>query len=399
MYNQPKWRLRMIPRKAAKICREFASRYPVVAILGPRQSGKTTLARDVFSDYPYVSLEELDTREFAATDPRGFLANYEKGKGIILDEIQHVPGLLSYIQTRVDEQQRPGAFVITGSHNFLIHQAVSQTLAGRVALLKLLPLSIDELGGPHLLPVQLNALMYTGFYPRIYAQHLPPSEWYQQYLRTYVEKDVRLIKNVPDLLTFQRFVKLCAGRIGQLLNLSSLSTDCGIDHRTAKGWISLLEMSYIIFTLPPYYANFGKRLVKMPKIYFYDVGLACSLLGIASPEEVATHYLRGGLFESMILADFMKQRCNAGKEPSLYFWRDQHGHEVDCILEQGGKVVPIEIKSGQTVSTDFFDGLEYWARLAGIPSAEGAVVYAGEESQNRSQGRVIGWKDCSALLQ
>jgi predicted AAA+ superfamily ATPase len=388
----------MIPRKAATICREFSSRYPVVAILGPRQSGKTTLAKEVFSDYTYVSLEELDIREFATTDPRGFLANYEKGKGIILDEIQHVPSLLSYIQTRVDEQQRPGAFVITGSHNFLIHQAVSQTLAGRVALLKLLPLSIDELENQLLLPDQLDDLIYSGFYPRIYAHHLPPAEWYQQYLRAYVEKDVRSIKNVPDLLTFLRFIKLCAGRIGQLLNLSSLSTDCGIDHRTAKGWISLLEASYIIFTLSPYHANFGKRLIKMPKIYFYDVGLACSLLGITSPKEVSTHYLRGGLFESMILADFMKQLCNTGKEPRLYFWRDQHGHEVDCILEQCGTVVPIEIKSSQTILKDSFDGLGYWARLAGIHSADGAVVYAGEERQNRSQGRVVGWKECSTIL-
>ena len=387
----------MIPRNAEATCRRIASQYPVLAILGPRQSGKTTLAKAVFPKYKYVTLEDLDMREFAATDPRGFLAAYQDG-GVILDEIQHVPGLLSYIQTIVDERQTPGEFVITGSHNFLIHQAISQTLAGRIFILTLLPLSIAELDSARLLPDRPDELIYKGMYPRVYAQNLSPTEWFQQYIRTYVEKDVRLIKNVTDLMAFQRFIKLCAGRIGQLLNLSSLGTECGIDQRTAKGWLSILEMSYIIFSLPPYFANLGKRLVKMPKLYFHDVGLACSLLGITSPEEVSSHYLRGGLFESLILSDLMKQRYHSGMEPKLYFWRDQHGHEVDCIVERGGRPFPIEIKSGQTVSSDFFDGLNYWDQLADKSSSGAAVVYGGSGSQKRSQGQVLGWKESATIL-
>ena len=386
----------MIPRNAGPTCKRLSEQYPVLAILGPRQSGKTTLAKKIFSEYTYVSLEDLDKRTFATTDPRGFLATHHNGKGIILDEIQHVPDLLSYIQTYVDEHSILGSFVITGSHNFLIHQAISQTLAGRIAIVTLLPLSIEELKTQQ---EQLDTLLFTGFYPRIYAHHLSPSEWHQNYVQTYVEKDIRLIKNVTDLLSFQRFMKLCAGRIGQLVNFSSLGADCGIDQRTVKTWISILEMSYIIFLLPPYFDNFSKRLVKMPKLYFYDTGLACSLLGITSAEQIKTHYLRGGLFESMILSDLMKQKFNKGEMPHLFFWRDQHGHEVDCILEHKASTLSIEIKAGQTVSSDYFNGLVYWNTLAKKPLSEGIVVYGGTEKQTREKGRVIGWRDLASVFE
>ena len=380
----------MIPRDAGATCVRLSQEYPVLAILGPRQSGKTTLARKIFSNYTYISLEDLDARTFAKSDPRGFLATYHKGVGVVLDEIQHVPELLSYIQTYVDQNSLLGSFIITGSHNFLIHQAISQTLAGRIAIVTLLPLCLSELQSHK---TELDTLLFTGFYPRIHAQKLHPSEWHQNYVRTYVEKEIRLIKNVTDLTSFQRFMKLCAGRIGQLVNYSSLASDCGIDHRTVKSWLSLLEMSYIIFLLPPYYDNFSKRLVKMPKLFFYDTGLASYLLGITSEEQISTHYLRGGLFESIVLSDLMKQKFNNGEMPNLYFWRDRHGHEVDCVVEHKNSLFPIEIKSGQTISQAYFEGLVYWNSLAKNPSSHGTVVYGGEENQTRKQGHVIGWKD------
>lgn len=389
----------MIPRNLKLKCEQLAKQYPVIALLGPRQSGKTTLAMSIFSAHEYVTLEDLDIREFAKTDPRRFLKTFQNKKGVILDEIQHVPDLLSYIQTYVDQNPVSGAIILTGSQNFLIHQAISQTLAGRIAILTLLPLSIEELNAHHLLANSADDLLFTGFYPRIYAKKLSPAEWYTNYVSTYVEKDVRMIKNIPDLLTFQRFLKLCAGRIGQLVNFSSLGNDCGIDQRTVKSWLSILEMSYIIFLLPPHFENFSKRLVKMPKIYFYDPGLACSLLGIDSVEQVKSHYLRGGLFESMIISDFIKQKYNAGVLPRIYFWRDKHGHEVDCIIEQKNQRIPIEIKSGQTISSDYFDALSYWNTLAKAPISSGYIVYSGEEKQEREKGTVISWKKISSIFE
>lgn len=383
----------MIPRDAGPTCKRLATQYPVVALLGPRQSGKTTLAKQAFSNHAYVSLEDLDMREFAQTDPRRFLTTYLKGDGLILDEVQHVPQLLSYIQTHVDQYQQSGSFILTGSHNFLLHEAISQTLAGRIAIVTLLPFSLHELDSSH---HSLDSFLFTGFYPRIYDRHLDPSEWFQNYVRTYVEKDVRLIKSVTDLIAFHRFIKLCAGRIGQLVNFASLGADCGIDQRTVKTWLSILEMSYIIFILPPYYDNFSKRLVKMPKVYFYDTGLACFLLGITSEEQVKTHYLRGGLFESMVLSELAKQKYNSGQMPQLFFWRDQHGHEVDCIVEHKNKLLPIEIKSGQTISSDFFDGLDYWKKLSN--QSNGFVVYGGTEKQSREKGEVLGWRDVATFF-
>ncbi|MDR3625159.1 MAG: ATP-binding protein [Chlamydiales bacterium] len=385
----------MFVRNISQKALELSKQYPVLALLGPRQSGKTTLAKHLFSNYAYVSLEDLDSREFAQSDPRQFLSQYKAG--VIIDEVQHVPGLLSYIQTIVDENQQSGAFILTGSQNFLVHQAISQTLAGRVAILTLLPLSINELSCAGKLTNSADELIFTGFYPRIYARGMAPADWYANYVLTYVEKDVRQIKNITDLMVFQKFLKLCAGRIGQLVNFVSLGNDCGIDQRTARSWLSLLEMSYILFLLPPYFENFNKRLVKSAKIYFYDTGLACTLLGIQSASQVASHYLKGGLFESMVIADLMKQKWNLGQIPHMYFWRDQQDNEVDCLFENNGRMTPLEIKSGQTIAPDYFKGISFWNKITLEPS-NGIVVYGGEQNQKRETAHVMGWKAFSTLL-
>ncbi len=385
----------MITRSLETKLKQLAKKMPVTAIIGPRQSGKTTLVRKVFSDKPYVSLEDLDAREFAETDPRGFLAQYQAGA--IFDEIQRVPNLLSYLQTMIDDQPTNGRFILTGSHNYLLQQHVSQTLAGRVAMFTLLPLSIEELGQVTSQAQTLEQYLFTGCYPRIYDQKLNPIKWYQDYIQTYIERDVRLIKNISDLHTFQKFIKLCAGRIGQILNLSSLANDCGITHNTAKAWLSVLESSYLVFLLQPHYQNFSKRLIKMPKLYFYDTGLACALLNIANVQQLKTHYLYGSLFESLIIAELMKDHFNAGLQPNCYFWRDRLGHEIDCVLEQGEKLIPIEIKSSKTINTDYFKGIQYWTKLAGMSTEQGYLVYGGTQSQQRKQGYVLSWKNVTQI--
>ncbi len=389
----------MISRKLAPVLLLYAKEFPVVALLGPRQSGKTTLAQAIFSNHRYVSLESLQEREFAQRDPRGFLQEYTNENGIILDEIQHVPDLLSYIQVQVDEQKKPGYFILTGSQNFLVNEVISQSLAGRVAILTLLPLSISELQTVNLLPEKIETVLYRGSYPSLYASlTITPFMWYPNYIQTYLERDVRDLKHVIDLSTFKRFIQLCAGRIGQTLNIASLASDCGISQITAKGWISLLEASYIIFLLQPHYKNFSKRLIKTPKLYFYDTGLACSLLGIESQEQLAMHYLRGGLFESFVIAEFFKDYYNAGRVPRLYFWRDNHGHEIDCIVEQALTLIPVEIKSGKTVTTDFFENIHYWKQLAGDQASNGFIIYAGDNGQRRTDITVLNWQATDTVI-
>lgn len=388
----------MLKRFLTSKIKQVATKFPVITLLGPRQAGKTTLARATFPKHTYVSLEELDIREFALSDPRGFLETYLSKKGLIIDEVQHVPTLLSYIQTKVDAQRVPGQFILTGSQNLLVSHAVSQSLAGRTSIQTLLPLTIGELKIAKDLPEKLDEVLFNGFYPSIYAQKIPAADWYASYIRTYVERDVRQIKQITDLRLFQTFLKLCAGRIGQLLNISSLANDCGISVNTAKGWLSLLEATYIIFLLQPHYQNFSKRLVKSPKLYFHDTGVACSLLGIETPNTLATHYLRGGLFESMVIGDLVKQRLNAGLPPQIFFWRDKMGHEVDCILDREGQLIPIEIKAGSTIASDYFQGLTKWCALAGSDPTKGLVVYGGREVQKRQTGQVIGWQALSEML-
>jgi len=377
---------------------EAASEFPVIAIVGPRQSGKTTLSQITFPKHRYISLEDYDIRTLAQTDPRKFLSEYPTEFGIILDEIQHVPELLSYMQTIVDREKKNGYFIVTGSQNFLVDEVITQTLAGRMAVLTLLPLSISELENSDLLPAKIETLVYKGSYPRVYAADVSVDRLYANYIRLYVERDVRQIKNVSDLRMFQKFMRLCAGRIGQVLNLTSLGNDCGINHSTAKAWISLLETSYVVFLLYPYYKNFGKRLIKSPKLYFIDTGIACSLLKIRSAQELSDHYLRGGLTESLIISDFLKQQHNLDQQPSLYFWRDNTGNEIDCIIDESKYPISVEIKAGKTVAPDFFKEINYWNRITNNPQAPKYLVYGGTENQSWPQAKVLSWKSAGNLI-
>ena len=386
----------MIKRILAAKAKYLAGKFPVVAVLGPRQSGKTTFVQDVFSGYDYVSLEDLDTRSQAVNDPREFLGRFKKK--LIIDEAQRAPELFSYIQTVVDKRKKEGIYILTGSQNILLHEKLSQSLAGRVAILNLLPFSMEELRLAGLGPSSVESAVYNGFYPRIYDKKIKPVDWYPNYLRTYVERDIRLIKNISDLNIFQKFIKMCAARCGQILNLSSLADDCGMTHNTAKAWISILEATYIVFLLRPHHKNFNKRLIKMPKLYFYDTGLACFLLGLTHQKEVATHYLRGALFENLIISEIMKYRLNRGEEPNCYFWRDKTGNEIDCLLESSRGLVPIEIKAGHTINQDYFSGINYWSNLSGAAPSSAYVVYAGNENQKRTTGHVLGWENVTDVF-
>ena len=379
----------MIPRDAEPTLRALLRGFPVVTVTGPRQSGKTTLARAVLPDRPYLSLEEPDTRRLAADDPRAFLARLPDGA--ILDEVQRTPELLSYLQTRVDEDGRMGLFLLTGSQQFGLMSRVTQSLAGRSAFLELLPFVQGELQHTSAASQDLDRALLTGGYPPIHDRGLAPGVWLSAYVSAYLERDVRQLLNVQDLDAFQRFVRLCAGRSGQLLNHAALASECGISHNTAKAWISVLEASYILFQLRPHHANFNKRLVKSPKLYFYDTGLLCWLLGIREPDQLAVHPLRGAVFETFVVAELVKRRLNAGERPVLSFWRDSNGNEVDLLEEQGLRLMPVEIKSGQTLNRDFFKGLERWLPLAGDRAAAPTLVYGGTAAQERQGVRVLGW--------
>lgn len=380
---------RTLERKILQLSRKF----PIVAVLGPRQSGKTTLVRKIFPDHPYVSLEDIEIREYAKQDPKGFLSQYPGP--VILDEVQRIPELFSYLQVFADESGKNGKFILTGSQNILMHEKISQTLAGRVALLKLLPLSLEELNKATLSP---EAFMFTGGYPRLFKEKIDPSDWYPNYIQTYIERDLRLIKNIGDLSVFQKFLKMCAARTGQLLNLSSLAVDCGITHNTAKSWISILEASYILYLVYPHHQNFNKRLVKTPKLYFFDTGVACSLLGLTSKDQLQFHYLKGNIFETLIMNEIHKYYWNRGASQGCFFWRDKTGREVDCILEKPDGLIPVEIKSGATIAEDYFENLHYWNKLNGknIPSY---VVYGGKQHQKRNHFMIFPWNSIHKMLE
>jgi predicted AAA+ superfamily ATPase len=382
----------MFKRDVTPILLKYASQYPVIAVLGPRQSGKTTLAQMTFPKHSYISFEDYDQREFALTDPRKFLAANKNEYGLILDEIQHVPQLLSYIQTYVDADDKSGYFILTGSQNFLVQQTISQTLAGRMAIVTLLPLSINELRENSLLSERPEEAMFAGGYPRIFSKKLEPTNWFSFYTKTYLEQDVRQITQVHDLNTFEKFLRMCAGRIGQTVNFSVLANDCGITHNTAKAWLSILEASYIIYFLTPHYKNFNKRLTKTPKLYFYDTGLACFLLSIKNAQQLYTHYLRGPLFESAMITEIIKTYHNKGQNPNAYFWQDSQGHEIDCLLDEGGKLIPIEIKSAETIVSTFFDSLNYWYELSETKHENGYVIYGGLENQERTKANIVSWQ-------
>ncbi|NOY86864.1 MAG: ATP-binding protein [Deltaproteobacteria bacterium] len=387
----------MIKRNAESTIRQFLRGFPIVTITGPRQSGKTTLARVVFSGRPYVSLEDPDVRIAAIDDPRGFLERFPDGG--VLDEVQRAPEILSYLQTRVDGDGRMGLFLLTGSQQFNLMSEISQSLAGRTAFIELLPFSIGELDRAGVRPNLLDAMLFNGCYPPLYDRDLSPGAWFRSYVTAYVERDVRQLLKVQDLEAFQRFLRFCAGRSGQILNLSSLATDCGITHNTARAWISVLEASYILFTLRPHHANFNKRLVKSPKIYFYDTGLLCWLLGIREQDQLAAHPLRGSIFETFIVSELVKTRFNQGEKAGLHFWRDSNGNEVDVIAEVGTLLQPIEIKSGKTLNRGFFIGLERWQTLAGDRATCPTLIYGGRESLTRKEVNVSGWEAVGRVLE
>jgi uncharacterized protein len=368
----------LIKREMEAELKHLADAYPVVTVTGPRQSGKTTLAQMAFPDKPYCSLEDPDVLLLAESDPRAFLDEYKDG--VILDEVQRAPFLLSYIQGIVDRRNRPGCFILTGSRQFDLNAAVSQTLAGRTAVLKLLPLTLSE-AKAFTGVLDLDRQLLTGFYPRTYEQKLEPTKMYASYFQTYVERDVRQIINIRDLSAFRRLLRILAGRVGGLVNLSALCNDTGIAMATLKSWLSVLEASYIIFFLEPYYENFGKRLIKSPKLYFHDVGLAAYLLGIENATQMHRDPLRGGLFENMVISDLLKKRFNAGLDSNLFFFRDSKGNEVDAVLRFGAQLIPVEIKSSSTFSRDFLKGLSFFETSAAGRVSKSYVVFNGKSKK------------------
>lgn len=377
----------MIQREITPVLKGLIEKNPVVTVTGPRQSGKTTLCKQSFPDLAYFNLERPDQREFAIEDPHGFLRGCEGGA--VVDEIQRAPDLVSYIQAAVDESGSNGQFVLTGSRQFRVAEAVSQSLAGRTAVLRLLPFSIREAGAAR--PGQaVDDLLFTGFYPRIYDHDLDPSLALGDYFETYVERDVRQISEIRNLSSFQKFVRLCAGRAGQLLNLHSLGNDAGVSHTTARHWVSVLEASYIVFLLEPLHANISKRLVKSPKLYFFDVGLAAHLLGIESVSQIASHPLRGFLFENMIVVEALKLRFNQGRRTNLSFYRDSGGTEVDLIYGLAEKMIPIEIKAGETVTSSFFSNLRKFRALLPERIAGEILVHGAEQESVRENVRITG---------
>jgi len=384
----------VIYREITNTLIKLSKQFPVVGIMGPRQSGKTTLAKETFSNYAYVTLEDIDTKLSAKDDPRRFLLSFAEKTGVIIDEIQEVPELFSYMQGIVDQAYKPGFFIVTGSQNFLMYEKITQTLAGRIALLTLLPLTINELQSANQLSFTAEEIMFKGLYPRIYSQNIDVNVWFSNYIATYAERDVRQLINIGDLTTFQKFLKLCAARVGNLLNYAELARDSDISPNTAKAWISILETSYIIKLLQPYYKNYNKRIIKSPKLYFYDTGLASALLGIKNSDELHINPIRGALFENLIIMEFFKKYYNAGQRPEIYFWRDVQGHEIDCVIEESfNTLIPIEIKSSMTINPRFFKELIDWQNITGQSEKDMYLVYAGDQDYLRAHGHIISWRN------
>ncbi|MDR1493240.1 MAG: ATP-binding protein [Planctomycetaceae bacterium] len=405
----------MINREIIEYIKLTSAKMPVISITGPRQSGKTTLAKMCFPHYDYVNLENPDVLEEAKSDPRLFLTRFRTGlildeiqlfgnerkgsccfrTGLILDEIQRFPELFSYVQTISDEHNRTGEFILTGSQNFLLSAKISQSLAGRVFVAHLLPFSISELKSADFPMEDYADYILKGFYPRIYDKDIEPNLFYPSYIQTYTERDLRQIVNVSNSFLFQKFMRLAAGRIGQLLNYNNIASELGVDLKTVKSWFSILETSFIIFFLQPHHQNFSKRLIKTPKLYFYDTGLVCSLLGIREKEDLESHWAKGSLFENMIIADLMKNYWNCVKIPPLYFWRDNTGNEIDCLIDETNKIKSVEIKSSTTISADFFKGLKFYKNLneTTIPF----LIYGGEENKIRKEAKIVAWNNSKTL--
>jgi predicted AAA+ superfamily ATPase len=386
----------------------LAKKFPSIYIGGPRQSGKTTLTRALFPNHRYVSLEDPDQREFAVDDPRGFMDRF--GGGVVMDEVQRAPALFSYIQGYIDRDRTPGRYILTGSQQFLMMKSISQSLAGRIAVVQLLPFSLGEMLEREAFQADridresyageapaftLDWILRQGLYPAIHDLNIDVADWMPSYYRTYVERDVRDLTSIGDLEVFNRFIRLCAGRSGQVLNLSSLGADAGISHTSARRWISVLAASGLVFLLQPHHVSFSKRLVKSPKLYFIDTGLLCYLLRIARDEDVYSHPLRGPIFETFVFSEFFKSFAHTGREPPLFFWRDRSGNEIDLLIDLGVRSIPVEIKSGGTVSGDFFSTLNYWLEMPGNEQKNGVLVYGGKESYTRGSCLVRPWYACS----
>lgn len=388
-----------IKRTLSEDLLKASKQFPIIGIMGPRQSGKTTLAHTLFAHYTYISMEDLDVQRNAQEDPRKFFATYTQSAGLIIDEIQESPDLFSYLQGIVDQNHRPGFFIITGSHNFLLYEKITQTLAGRIALFTLLPLTIAELHNANLLANNPETVIQSGLYPRPFIHTIDSEFWFSQYIRTYVERDVRHVLNISNLTAFQKFLTLCAARTAQILNYASIARDCDISPNTAKAWLSILEASYIIVLLQPYYKNFSKRVIKAPKLYFYDTGLVCALLGITRAQDLYTHPLRGALFETLMISELHKNYFNRGKFPRIYYWRDVQGHEIDCIIEKSyDQIIPIEIKAGMTIYDNFFKELVEWQTVTNQENLPAYIIYAGTENQHRKQATIISWNKVNDLI-
>lgn len=385
----------MIARELETKLRELASYYPVVVLTGPRQSGKTTLCHTTFPKRPHLSMEALDNREFARGDPRGFLAEY--ADGAVIDEVQHVPELLNYLQGEVDARPDPGRFILTGSEHFGLSQSISQSLAGRCGVLVLLPPNLTELSAFPSTPEDLYPLLWQGAYPRIYDRGIPAHQWLADYTTTYIQRDVRQIVNVENLHSFSGFLKLCAGRTGQEINLSSLGGDAGVSHNTVRAWLSVLETSYIVHRLPAWHINIRKQVIKAPKLHFLDSGLVCYLLGIREPEQLRLHPLRGAIFETWVVSEVYKTLLHRGLRADLFHYRETRGLEIDLIIDRGERLQAVEIKSGATASSEFFNNLRRFPdRLEGMAKSRGIesfLVYGGEQSQRRSTARLLSWRD------
>lgn len=385
----------MFRRSLTTHLQELAKKYPVVTLLGPRQAGKTTLVKAAFPQKPYVNMEDSENRSLATIDPKSFMQAYPDGA--ILDKVQRVPHLLSYIQVRVDETDQKGMFILTGSHQAQLHSAVSQSLAGRTTLLRLLPLSLQEMRLANISD-PFEEILLKGGYPKIYKEDLPVSNAYSSYFQTYVERDVRELLQVKDLIQFERFIKLTASRIGQLINYASLASDVGVSAVTIREWIAVLEATYVLVRLEPYFENFGKRQIKSPKIYFTDTGLACHLLGIDTTEQLKKDSLYGNLFENWAVVELMKARYNQALDPRLYFYRDVSGKEVDLLFQRGSRLLPIEIKSNKTFSSSFLDGLHYFHKQTPKRAEGGALIYGGSQAQKIGNFQLYSVEDCAKLM-
>lgn len=386
-----------IPRHAAEAARQRLAGFPVLSITGPRQSGKTTLSRLLAPDLPYFSLEDPDTRAFATEDPRAFLR--QAADGAILDEVQRVPELFSYLQGIVDSDRRMGRFILTGSSQFELIESITQSLAGRASMLTLLPFSMAELQAADRAPSSVDELLHAGLFPPIYDRPIEPTLWLQDYIGTYLERDVRQILKIQDLAAFQRFVQLCAGRIGQLVNINSLASDTGITRVTAESWLSVLQASHLVFLVQPWFTNLNKRLIKTPKLYFCDPGLAAWFVGVRNTSHITAHPQRGALFENWVMTELLKAQTNRGIKPSLHFLRDKEGHEIDAFIETAPDTFQaVEIKSGETIASDFFTGLDYWRAKLTRQKVTPWLVHGGTAHQQREKGTVLPWNDLSSLL-